>query len=262
MKRKQLIILLLFVYSTIYSQKGIFEADTISKQIDRNNITNYIFGTNPQSIKVKIDENNNLIFSKTIEGLDLNKEDIYNRALSYFIYNYKDAKSVIQQQDKNAGIIIGKGYFADFHSSIDTYDANGMNFITKENYSAEHLLRIDIKEGRARIILTLYNYEITKTVHVSNFITSAIASPNKVVSKRIVECAPLDTTSVSSKIYILTGEKLVSSKVRKFYEKQVQKTITSEFKAFIPICKRSENSIIGMEKVLKGGNTSKENDNW
>lgn len=100
----------------------------------------------------KID-NSDIVVSKVIEELSGTKEDIYVKVKSYFATAYKDAKSVIQMDDKEAGLIIGKGMF----SNVYSYTAN---LVVPVKYSAYHTLRVDVKDGRARIICSVYSWSV------------------------------------------------------------------------------------------------------
>lgn len=121
----------------------------------------FCFTTNAQNGKTKkllkkienewsIDDNGNVSYVSVIESPKLSKTEIYNRASNYFVYNYGSGKSVIQTEDKELGRIVGKGLYKDVHI--------GISLITMY-VDCWHILRIDCKEGRARIILTLTEYE-------------------------------------------------------------------------------------------------------
>lgn len=93
--------------------------------------------------------NGEVVFTKTIEGINATKDEIYSRALAYFATAYKSANDVIQMQDKEAGTIIGKGIFTVSKSTA---------FIVSK-YLCDHTLRIDAKDGRARVIIALSKYK-------------------------------------------------------------------------------------------------------
>ncbi len=97
-----------------------------------------------------IDDNGNITYTQVIQADSLSKDEIYNRALNYFVYNYNDGKSVIQTQDRKLGRIICKGLYKDAHVSIS---------LATDYISCWHIVRIDVKNGKARIILTLTEYE-------------------------------------------------------------------------------------------------------
>lgn len=98
-----------------------------------------------------LDENGNVTITKVIDLPTLKKDEIYVRALSYFSYNYSNGKSVIQVQEKETGLIIGKGLYENVHV--------GVSLIVNE-ISAWHVIRLDIKDEKIRIIVTLTQYDI------------------------------------------------------------------------------------------------------
>ncbi|HET6558071.1 MAG TPA: DUF4468 domain-containing protein [Prolixibacteraceae bacterium] len=99
----------------------------------------------------KLDENNCLFYQEIVELPGLDKSSLFQRAENYFIYTYSSGKDVIQTKDKETGIIIGKGYWYDLFTGVS---------IGSFNYSASHILRIDAKDGKARITLTVKDYHI------------------------------------------------------------------------------------------------------
>ncbi len=119
---------------------------------------NFTYGQNSEVKKMlqeiesqwSLDDNGNVTYQKIVEVPGMKKEDIYNRALNYFIYNYGSGKSVIQTQDKDKGEITGKGLY----DEIFRY-SNGFGFIYTGTY---HILRVNVKDGKARILLTLTEY--------------------------------------------------------------------------------------------------------
>src|SRR5690606_35894815 len=100
--------------------------------------------------KWQLDDNDNVTVVKIIEAPELKKDEIFNRALNYFTYNYVSGKSVIQTKDKENGLIVGKGIYDNVHI--------GVSLITTY-VDAWHILRVDVKDGRARVIVSLTEYE-------------------------------------------------------------------------------------------------------
>lgn len=93
--------------------------------------------------KWAIEDDGCLSFSKVILSNDttMTKDVIYDKVLSYFSYNYKNGKNVIQVADKESGYIIGKG----------EYNINGI-------YS-EHIIKVECKNGKVRVIITVCDYD-------------------------------------------------------------------------------------------------------
>jgi len=99
----------------------------------------------------KLDENGNITYQRIVEVADMKKDEIYNRALSYFVYNYASGKSVIQTQDKDAGLIVVKGIYFKAYS--------GPVLFSTFTCSTWHVIRVDVKDGKARITLSLTEYD-------------------------------------------------------------------------------------------------------
>lgn len=101
--------------------------------------------------KWSLDDNENLSYTRIVEVPEIkSKDEIYNRVLNYFVYNYGSGKSVIQTQDKELGRIVGKGLYKNVHV--------GISLITTY-VDCWHIVRVDVRDGRARIILTLTEYD-------------------------------------------------------------------------------------------------------
>ena len=166
-----------------------------------------------------LDDNGNVTYTRVFEVPNLTTDEIYNRVLNYFVYNYGSGKSVIQTQDKDLGRVVGKGLYDDVHigvSLIATY------------IDCWHIARVDVREGRARIILTLTQYD--KKIVGGN-------SPPTYSTMKVEQEFPINP-------------------------KGYAKTVMG--KAFYKSHKAAIATIEALEKSIKEGNTSKEieNDDW
>ena len=101
--------------------------------------------------KFEIDDKN-IVVSKVIENLNGEKDDLYIKVKSFFTHNYGDAKSVIQTDDKSSGVVIGKGYY----KLKELTDLVGSSNIL----GAYHILRVDIKDGRIRVICSANKWDV------------------------------------------------------------------------------------------------------
>ena len=141
------------------------------------------------------------------------------------IYNYSSGKSVIQTEDKEGGRIIGKGLWKEVHIG---------NSLATTYLDCWHILRVDVKEGRARIMLTLTQYEQkVVTPGYGNTLPSTSYATFKV--EQTFPCIP----------------------------KGRQKTMFG--KAFYKSHKSAVSTILSVDKAIKEGNTSKNletDDNW
>lgn len=97
-------------------------------------------------------------FSRIIKApLYESKEELYSKCLELMGTAYKNAKEVIQNKDKEQGIIFGKGVFIKENTTF-----TGINTIKK----AEHTIKIEVREGRFKIVLSLDRINI-KTYYPS-----------------------------------------------------------------------------------------------
>ncbi len=169
--------------------------------------------------KWELDDNSNVTIVKIIEIPELKRDEIFNRALNYFTYNYVSGKSVIQTQDKENGLIVGKGIYDNVHI--------GMSIITTY-VDAWHILRIDVKDGKARMIITLTEYELK---------ISGGDTPPSYSTVKIAQEYPIN-------------------------KKGRSKTVMT--KAFYKAFKKANNSLDALEKAIRDGSTSKaiENSGW
>ena len=103
----------------------------------------------------EVDENGNVSYIKIIDSIGLAKDEIFSRVLAFFTYNYTNGESVIQIQDKEAGQIIGKGIFLNVYL--------GQYYTNLYEYDTWHIVRVDVKDNRVRVIITLNNYRSRNT---------------------------------------------------------------------------------------------------
>lgn len=91
-------------------------------------------------------EKDGVIIYSNVVTIDstINKNELFTRAKAWFVATYNSAKSVIQMEDKDAGIIIGKGVF-DVQSG-----GSGLGLFI---VPVRHTVSIYLKDGK-------YKYEI------------------------------------------------------------------------------------------------------
>ncbi len=82
----------------------------------------------------------------------LSKEQLYHIAENYFTYSYHNGKAVIQTKDPENCIIVGKATLSDVH----VYHGFGGT----ERYTVPFIIRIECRDGRARAIITISDYDI------------------------------------------------------------------------------------------------------
>lgn len=223
---------------------GIAMAQTYNTDIEK--LSTYAFGKEEIGIKISLNENSELQFVKVIDSLDGDKDKLFTTLLSYFAYYYKDSRNVLQQQDKDNGIIIGKGYFPSFSSYSNSTTYLLTNVIYQIGYSANHTIRIDIKDHKIRVIMTVSNYTINCNENASYFCPE---------SKRIIDCEPF---APNYNQY----EKHRSWTVPKFINFYIETIKVSEPQAFIALCKTVNTNFLKIEESLRKGNIKVEKDEW
>ncbi|WP_422860115.1 DUF4468 domain-containing protein [Flagellimonas sp. S174] len=98
-----------------------------------------------------LDDSGNVTYQKILELPKLQKDIIYLRALNYFSYDFEN-EPLSLTEDKELGMLLAKGFFERVHST-------GV-FLDYTHIHCLHLIRIDVKDEKARILLTLSSYEI------------------------------------------------------------------------------------------------------
>lgn len=168
----------------------------------------------------QLDDNNNITYKRVVEIDGMTKDELFNRASNYFVYNYGDANSVIQTKDKENGTIVGKGKYGKVHIGIG---------LVTTTVSTWHILRVDTKDGKARIILTLTDYDK---------VVSGGSSPDSYSTISIVNEFPINPKGMFKNVM---------------------------GKAFYKSHMRAMATLDDLEKALKEGNTDEtieNNDDW
>ena len=87
------------------------------------------------------------VFTRVVGAEGRTKADIYLKAVEVLAEIYHDSNEVIQNKDKEAGVIIGKGFV---ESPI-----RKLNWATLGRNRCWHLIKIDIRDNRYKITLTV-----------------------------------------------------------------------------------------------------------
>ena len=105
------------------------------------------------SEKYKI-EDGNVVIQKVIEFENISKDNLYLSAKEYLTSNYGSFKEVLQVDDKENGLIIIKGLFADIYCN----DEKIFGYYGIE-HKIWHILKIDIKDNRVRLTISMNKVE-------------------------------------------------------------------------------------------------------
>ena len=104
--------------------------------------------------ELKLDKNNSLTYQQVIDCGSTTKEQLYVLLNYWFTASFNDANSVIKLNDKESGTIIANGYVSDIAGHM-----GGMNAY---DVSIKPIIKVDIKDGKARVTYTVQCYEVEK----------------------------------------------------------------------------------------------------
>lgn len=107
-----------------------------------------------------LDENNKVSYQRILEIPNLTKDQLYHRMLTYFVDN-QVAEYDFQTKDKDKGVIYLKSVFENIHD-------NGRGGMLSVNVDCLHSLKVEIKEKRVRLTLTLVLFDILDSINYSN----------------------------------------------------------------------------------------------
>ena len=131
--------------------------------------TLFSFSQNKKTIKLlnsiqnkwELNTDGNVEYVKILDSLPNQKTVNYQTVIDYIMSNYKNPSEVIQIKDVESGVIVYKGLF----NRVGRGQA-GMS--TKYNVNAYHLVKVELKENRARITISPNEYFVQST-NTSNY---------------------------------------------------------------------------------------------
>lgn len=113
-----------------------------------------------------LDINNQITTTNVIDVPNKSKDDIFIAAHAWFNASFNDGKSVVQMADKNAGVILAKGFLR----GVGHRDG----FSKSVTVSAYVIIRLDIKDSRVRLITTIQDYEMEQATGVGLAVMGAL----------------------------------------------------------------------------------------
>ena len=103
---------------------------------------------------LSLDKNNALTYTQIIEAPNKTKEQLYILLNYWYCATFNSGKAVIQLNDKDAGVIIGKGFIEEIASHTGVMNQYKVNL--------EPVIKTDIKDGKIRITYTVPFYTVVK----------------------------------------------------------------------------------------------------
>lgn len=117
-------------------------------------VLTFVVSTSAQSPVLPVNPETGKITYTAIVKVDslFTKEILFQRATKWFAQTYKSAQDVIQLQDKETGMLVGKGVIPVYYQSMGVNQQDGYM-----NYT----FTLQVKDGR-------YRYELTNIYHQPN----------------------------------------------------------------------------------------------
>lgn len=134
---------------------------------------------------ISTDTDGNIYYSEVVKVDSIDKTELYLRSKQFFAEYYRSSNEVIKMDDKDAGIVLGKGHFKiSLSYSLFKFD-----------YNFRYSLRIQCKDGR-------YKYEIYDII-IST--ANIIQGPNDIemTATRNFQQSTFEKVSKSGKKYTL-----------------------------------------------------------
>lgn len=150
-----------------YTEKGIGKTIAI-KEIKSHSKYEEPLNTNTDSngqIKLPIDSaTGKIMFAEKIKIDSVSKDELFNRASTWFVKRFNSSKDVIQKTDKAEGVIIGKALFMHYMTGLlgENIDAGS---------EIRYVLTINVKDGK-------YKYELTDFIYNGKFKTIELGQAN------------------------------------------------------------------------------------
>lgn len=219
--------------------------------LDQKQLCSFAFGVDSMDFNISMNENNELQFQKVFGSLMGPKDELFSRVISYFSDNYRDENNILQQQDKENGIVTARGVFLNISQSVNEPNKSKMkpSALTIRFYDAIHSVRVDIRDERIRYTLTISG------LNIASLGQKDLVSPN--VKYLMNQRAFTPITAIPPFLYVPKDE----SK-GKLYNQMIEFYTVSDEKAFKALCLKSQSVIKEFEKRIKSGVNQSKEDNW
>lgn len=155
MKRTILFVVALTI--AICASAQVFTADQIEKYAKDKYGDNWTEAAENLSKEVALDNKNRLNYQEVIACPGQTKDKLFDKAIEWFekAFKSKDTHGVIKEQDKEKGYILTQAYIEKIalqSAGVNHYQVDVAPYI-----------RVDLKEGKARVSVYADHYEITVT---------------------------------------------------------------------------------------------------
>ncbi len=227
---KKLFLSIFVCLVSVYASAQLMRAEELEKYAVENYGDKWTDAAENLSKELVLDKNNSLTYVQVVDCGEQTKEQLYITLNHWFTASFNDANSVIQLNDKDAGVIIAKGFIG----GIASHTGGSNSYVV----SISPIIRVDIKDTRIRISYTIQSYEVDK--YVGGGVMGSISGSKAVKS----------------------AEKWALEKCFPFQEKDGYKAKKSSSKALVMTHAYSNVVMDKIEEAVKNGLIGNENDNW
>lgn len=116
------------------------------------------FDTSTEHLReLEIDSTTNkIVFTEVVQTPGVNRSDLYNAAREWFVVSFKSADDVLQMEDKEAGILMGKAF-----NSVSATTGMGVTI----PYMLYYTIKLYFKDGRYKYVVTDLIYRSDDNEH-------------------------------------------------------------------------------------------------
>ena len=139
---------------TIYANAQILRAEELENYTKEHYGERWVDAAANLSKTLSLDKNKALTYTQIIEAPNKTKEQLYILLNYWYSATFSSGNSIIQLNDKNAGVIIGKAFIEEI-----AFHTGGMN---QYQVNLEPVIKTDIKDGKIRVTYTIPFYTVTK----------------------------------------------------------------------------------------------------
>lgn len=211
----------------------VMRAEELEKYAKENYGDKWVDAAKNLGSSLTLDKNKSLTYEQVIDCGEKTKEQLYIVLNHWFAESFNDASSVIKLNDKESGVIIGKGFVGGIAQHV-----GGM---TAYNVNIHPIIKVDIKDKKIRVTYTLQYYEVEQNIGAGWM--GALSSGPAANTTRKTDKWTIDTCYP-------------------FSAKDQHKAKKTSSKALVMAHAYSNVIIDKIEDTVKNGLVGNENDNW
>lgn len=152
--KKFLMIIIGGLMSIVSINAQVMRTSELEKYSTERYSSDFVSASYNLSQNVTFDKNDSFMITEVINVPGKTKEELYVLLNYWYSNSFNDGKSVIQLNDKDAGVIIGKGYVSEIATHV-----GGMNRYIVNMYP---IIKTDIKDDKIRVTYTIQYYDVER----------------------------------------------------------------------------------------------------